>query len=508
MKSKHWLCALLFALCASIAACAPASTPAPISSSPAPTVAPTPAPPASTAATPLANAALPDDEAKNLLYALTGDDTAARENAFQKILAARDTRFVAAFIEVLRAGQIGLVERELAFRAVAALGELTGQSFQDDWASWIEWYGASALQPPPGFTGWKGKILAGIDERFAEFLRDDAPSKIRVEEIQWGGVRVDGIPALENAAMLPAADATFLKPEEPVFGIELNGDARAYPLRILDWHEMANDVIGGVPVSLAYCTLCGAAIAYDGRASNGQTYTFGSSGFLFRSNKLMYDKQTRTLWNQFTGEPVLGVLAQENITLNLLPVVLTSWQNWRTEHPETKVLDWDTGHSRVYEPGAAYGNYFASPELMFPVWQRSKQLPDKARVYGLRVDNVPKAYPLDTLVEKRVVNDAVGQTPVVLIATRGRVTVNGDSIRAGPVQYDAGGEVRAYKRGAEIFSPGSDADSIIDAKGNVWRVTEEALVGPNGARLERVGGHLAYWFGWFAFFPNAQVYMP
>lgn len=499
MKHTHWLTAILV-LWASVVACAPAATPPPL-----PTSSTAPAP---TSAPPLSNATLPDEEAKKVLYALTGEDAAATTNAFEKIRAARDTRFVAAFIELLRAGQLGLVPPQSAARAIAGLSELTGQTFADDWASWIEWYGAKDLTPPPGFTGWKGALLGLIDERFTEFLRDDAPSKIRVEEIQWGGVHVDGIPALENAEMIPAAHATYLKPEEPVFGIELNGDARAYPLRIMDWHEMANDVVGGAPVSLAYCTLCGAAIAYDGRASNGQTYTFGSSGFLFRSNKLMYDKQTRTLWNQFTGEPVLGALAKESITLKLLPVVLTTWRDWQTEHPTTQVLDLNTGHSRVYEPGAAYGNYFASPELMFPVWQRSKQLPDKARVYGLRVDDVPKAYPLDTLVEKRVVNDQVSKTPVVLIATRGRVTVNGDSIRAGPVQYDAGGEVRAYKRGAEIFAPGSNADSVIDAKGNVWCVTEEALLGPDGARAERVGGHLAYWFGWFAFFPNAQLYQP
>ena len=131
---------------------------------------------------------------------------------------------------------------------------------------------------------------------------------------------------------------------QSIYGISLNGDDRAYPLRIMDWHEMANDIVGGVPVSLAYCTLCGAGIAFDGRvpagdSSESTTYTFGSSGFLYRSNKLMYDRQSRTLWNQFTGQPVLGPLADEDISLELLPVVLTTWKDWVDQHPDTQVLD-------------------------------------------------------------------------------------------------------------------------------------------------------------------------
>ncbi len=160
-----------------------------------------------------------------------------------------------------------------------------------------------------------------------------------------GGVLVDGIPPLDNPKRLLAEAATYLEPTDLVFGISINGDARAYPLRIMDWHEMANEVIGGVPVSLAYCTLCGAAIAYDGRVAEGITYNFWTSGFLFRSNKLMYDRQTRTLWNQFTGKPVLGTLAGTDLRLSILPLVLTDWASWQERNPHTTVLDIDTGYS-------------------------------------------------------------------------------------------------------------------------------------------------------------------
>ena len=146
-----------------------------------------------------------------------------------------------------------------------------------------------------------------------------------MEEIAWGGVLVDGIPALDNPRMTTASAASYLNPDDPVFGVEINGDARAYPLRIANWHEMVNDVVGGVPVSLAYCTLCGSGILFDGRvAGRAEPFTFGSSGLLYRSNKLMYDRQTDSLWEQFAGHPVTGKLTGSKIELKLLLLVLTA----------------------------------------------------------------------------------------------------------------------------------------------------------------------------------------
>jgi hypothetical protein len=265
-------------------------------------------------------------------------------------------------------------------------------------------------------------------------------------------------------------------------------------------------VVGDVPVSLAYCTLCGAGVAYDGRASDGETYTFGSSGFLFRSNKLMYDRQTRTLWNQLTGEPVLGELVGTGVKLDLLPVVVTTWESWLAQNPDTVVLDINTGHQRPYNLGAAYGDYFAYHDTMFPVWQRADLLATKDRIYALHVDGVPKAYPVKTLIEEQVVNDTIGQTPVVLIAARGDITVDGENQRVGSVSYNAGGEVRAYQREGESFAPGPDPNTLLDSAGRSWQVTEGALVGPGGENLPRVNGHLAYWFGWYSFFPKTLVY--
>ena len=442
--------------------------------------------------------AVDDGSAGILAGLLAGPEE--EQAALNEIVAGGDERFAGVLVDLLRGHELGIVAGRRA-SVIEALETLSGEQFGNDWPAWVEWYGGTTFEPPPGFNGWKGGLLARIDERFGPFLTDASPTAIRTEEIVWGGVAVDGIPALDNPVMVTPVEATYLEPAEPVFGIELNGDARAYPLRIMDWHEMANDVVGGVPISLAYCTLCGAGIAYHGVASNGTTYDFGSSGLLYRSNKLMYDRQTRTLWNQFTGEPVVGELVDGEVTLERLPVVLTSWESWLGQHPETVVLDIETGWERPYKLGAAYGHYFRAEDAMFPVWQRRDDLPTKSRVYGLHIDGLPKAYPLDTLAEEKVLNDVVGKTEVVLVATRGVVTVWPE-----PVDYEAGGEVRAYERGDRTFKAGPDPDTVIDSAGEPWQVTEEALVGPDGELAPRLSGHLAYWFGWYEFFPRTLLY--
>ncbi|MDA1061962.1 MAG: DUF3179 domain-containing protein, partial [Chloroflexi bacterium] len=431
-----------------------------------------------------------------------------------------DQRFAAVLIDLLWARDTRVLPEGLEYLEYAdALEALTGAGVGTNRHLWNEWYGATAIEPPPGYTGWKGRLLSAIDPRFGDFLSDAHPSRIRTEEILWGGVHVDGIPPLDQPAMLAPAEVDYLEPEEAVFGIALNGEAHAYPLRILDWHELANVTIGEVPISIVYCTLCGAAIAYDGRAPDGQTYTFGTSGFLYRSNKLMYDRVTETLWNQFTGEPVLGALAGsldaegEPLRLDLLPIVLTTYQDWLARHPETVVLDENTGYDRPYEPGAAYGHYFSNPTTMFPVWNRSDQLRTKDYVYGLRLGGARKAYPIATLAAEQVVNDSLDGRAVVLVTAQ-EIETFGYGRGVGAVIYPSGGEVRAFERGDHAFAPdpdasttaGREASTVLDASSAVWRVTEDALVGPGGERLDRISGHLAYWFGWYAFFPETEVY--
>ena len=217
---------------------------------------------------------------------------------------------------------------------------------------------------------------------------------------------------------------------------------------------------------------------------------FGSSGFLFRSNKLMYDQQTKSLWHHMRGEPVVGPLADSGIRLTPWPVVTTTWREWLRRHPRTVVLDVDTGHVRDYTPGRPYGTYYASPETMFPVFPRSSRLATKDVVFVLRLDPDRKVYPLGVFDRESVVNDAVGQTSVVLVG------------------WSVARTVRAYERGNLRFRSGADPDELIEkGTGARWRIEEEALVSaPGGQRLARLAGHLAFWFGWFAFYPDTPVY--
>jgi len=365
-----------------------------------------------------------------------------------------------------------------------AFEDLTGDRVNDwfDAALWQEKH--DQIVPHPSFRDIKLQILTTIDPAFERFLGGEKSDRenmdIRLEEIFWGGVRVDGIPALDNPRLVEAEDADYLADSDLVFGVEINGDARAYPLRIMGWHEMFNDVVGGVPVSLAYCTLCGSGILYEGHVEGRrEAFTFGSSGFLYRSNKLMYDRQTDSLWNQFTGEPVVGALKGRGIKLKMRPVVITSWQKWRAENPKTRVLSLDTGFKRDYGSGVVYSSYFASDDLMFPALVGDERsVKRKDFVFGMREVGGAKAWPLSLFEDGAVLNDKVGFKNVVVVGDAQTRTV------------------RAYYRGNDTFSKSENLSRLIDATGRPWTIEEAFLISDDGRKLPRAAGHVAYWFAW------------
>ena len=374
---------------------------------------------------------------------------------------------------------------------------LTGEDLGTDWFDWIQWVSEHPeIAPPPLYAWWKGELLSTLDPRFREFLpAEGVANDIRLEEIVWGGVRVDGIPSLDDPQVIDAYEARYLDADEQVFGVTFNGESRAYPLRIMNWHEMTNDVVGGVPFSLAYCTLCGSGILYDTRGPDGAApYRFGSSGLLYRSNKLMYDFSTKSLWNQFTGRPVVGPLVGQGITLPILPVTLTTWGEWNAQHPETTVLSLNTGYERDYNkpgtPGAAYNDYFASPSLLFPGGPRTGEytLRPKSQVYvAMAPEGESKAYPLDILREQPVLNDAIGELPIVVLT-------------------DSGGGAQAFPRGDNTFTRDANG-SLHDQHGRSWSVTPSGLAGPDGVDLPRLSGHVAFWFAYASFRPEGMVYL-
>ncbi|MEM6679782.1 MAG: DUF3179 domain-containing protein [Pseudomonadota bacterium] len=361
------------------------------------------------------------------------------------------------------------------------LAGLTGEAPSQRWFDWMLWQEAHPeVRPTPGYTALKRTLFLSIDSDFDLFLRDPwlerDRMRIRFEEIAWGGVAKDGIPSLDDPTLIDAGDAEYLRDDDPVFGVAINGDRRAYPLRIMGWHEMFNEVIGGVPVALAYCTLCGAGILFETQVPGRERFVFGSSGFLYRSNKLMFDRQTHSLWNQFTGEPVVGPLVGSGITLAQRPVTIAPWGDWRAANPGTRVLSLETGHRRDYGSGVVYRDYFASDTLMFPALVRDKALAAKDEIFGIRQQGVARAWPLSAFAGGRVINDRIGPLDIVLVGETG------------------GRTVRAYERGARQLQ--ADGSGGLRSGTERWEITEEALIGPGGTRLPRVAGHLAYWFAW------------
>jgi hypothetical protein len=196
----------------------------------------------------------------------------------------------------------------------------------------------------------------------------------------------------------------------------------------------------------------------------------------------MYDRETFTLWGNLTGEPVVGKMAASDARLKLIPMTLTTWSEWRKSHPETKVLRLDDSFGAKfnyrYEPGWADR---ARSGVDFPVWQKSKLLPDKEEVYALRIGSKTKAYSMKTLLKKNIWNDAIGDTPVVLIVDRDSESV------------------RVYHRKQFTF-----AENLKDNTGQQWMLREDALEAGN-ERLSRIPGHVSLWFAWFGFFPQTEL---
>ena len=289
-----------------------------------------------------------------------------------------------------------------------------------------------------------------------------------------GALKTDPLPPLDHSPLLRARAATYLKPEEPVLGVQIGGDARAYPLRSLAGHAVSNDTIDRVPVAVAYCRPCGSAVAYRTDTPKG-TLTLAASGKLRDGDQLLVDRQTGTLWKQLTGTPVEGPLAGSGIQLQPLPVTLTSWTRWFQSHLESRVLAEEKG-----APGA--------PQPADP--------PDGSWVYGVVLGGAAKAYPVDLVARQGVIDDEVGGRPIVIVADPG----------ADP----KGRTVRVYDRGDRVFIRSGHsflgASFVNDQSSRAWKIGEEALATTDGQQRPRLPGKLTLKAGWTAAYPGAAVY--
>lgn len=367
--------------------------------------------------------------------------------------------------------------------------EKTKQSKETTLDAWFQYIWNKEASYSDDYFEFKAYLHQSIDRKFRKYFSGRSKqSLIRLDEVRWGGVLQDGIPPLRQPKMIGAEKATYLKDAHIVFGIEVNGEARAYPKRILAWHEMFVDNIGGIPVAGVYCTLCGTVILYK-TEHNGINHELGTSGFLYRSNKLMYDKATQSLWSTLEGRPVIGPLVDKGIELAYLSVVTTTWGQWKELHPETTVLSLNTGYNRNYGEGVAYQDYFTTDDLMFTVPKIDTSLKNKDEILSIRAPKKTDknlAISSNYLKKHHIYQSTLDDIPF---------TVFTDKSGAHRVYFTQGLRFNVYDEGLVVR----------DENGISWTLEEEKMVSSNGTVLKRFPSHNAFWFGYKAAFPNVEL---
>jgi len=428
----------------------------------------------------------------------TGNSAPQNSSYFERLFAGAESRdallhemstnwqpwYGAVLIETIRFGS----SKEGALKVAGILANQYGANHGTDWNAWYQEIWKLPHSPHADYAEFKADLYSRIDPTFREYFDGDPKSTIRMDEVRWGGVVRDGIPPLKDPDTLAARKADYLADTDIVFGVALNGEARAYPKRILAWHEMVKDTVGNQSINGVYCTLCGSMIVYN-TETGGKHYELGTSGFLYRSNKLMYDHATKSMWSTLRGEPVIGELVGKGIKLEPLYVVTTTWGNWKKMHPGTTVLSLKTGHRRNYGEGVAYHDYFATDELMFKIADglHDDRLKNKQEVFALRTTGDERL---------AISTGFLGKNPIY------HDGLNGQSI---VVLTDRGGASRAYETGKNKIKKWVGDSEVADSSGKTWKVTEDKLVGKGGGSLRRLPSHRVFWFAWHATHPETRL---
>jgi hypothetical protein len=420
-------------------------------------------------------------ELKPFLTLISESEKSQKRNAIRTI----DRTWKSSYgIMVLEALYFG-ADAEIRLELLTLLQEKTGRNFGYNTRNWYKWFWNQKYQPHKDYHLFKALLHKKLDSRFETyFLNRQEDAQIRFDEIVWGGVLQDGIPPLRNPEMISAQQANYLADDNIVFGIEINGDYRAYPKRILAWHELFTDTVGGIPVAGVYCTLCGTVVLYK-----SEGYQLGTSGFLYRSNKLMYDQKTQSLWNTLWGKPVVGPLVGKDIELEYLSVVTTTWGEWKQRHPETTVLSLRTGHRRNYNEGEAYKDYFSTDKLMFDVPKISRKLKNKQSILAIRFPNSsekPLAISVKFLQKNPIYADQIGTQKFVVFT-------------------DQTGANRVYEKKNNSFVSYDQNKTVSDASNQQWILYEDRLESSTGEVLKRIPTFNAFWFGWKAAYPDTRL---
>ena len=339
--------------------------------------------------------------------------------------------------------------------------------------------------------------------------RDEAfpPALVNLDLVRGGGPPPDGIPAIENPVFESASEVDFIADDnEAVLVLDVNGDVRAYPIQIMIWHEIVNDEIGGVPVSVTYCPLCNSALAYD-RRLGGRILDFGTSGELYQSAMVMYDRQTESLWSHFTGQGIAGHYAGARLTL--LPVQTVSFAQFKAAHPEGLVLTTDTGHRRRYgeNPYEGYDAEGSGPFGAFFSGETDGRLQAKARILGIDDEAGPLAVRFETLQASGVVPITEGGRNLVAFFTSGLGSALDDGSVSGRDVGQSGLFVPANADKAPLTFRATDAGTFTDDQtGSEWNILGTAIAGElAGTQLEPVTHVDTFWFAWATYRPETVI---
>jgi hypothetical protein len=347
---------------------------------------------------------------------------------------------------------------------------------------------------PPNVTGWN---------------TDWGNTTIPLSELRRGLYSSDprdGIPPIDNPVFYSVGEADeSLDDPEPIAVAEVAGEVRAYPLRILTWHEIVNDEIAGVPVAITYCPLCNSAVGFD-RTVDGEVLRFGVSGLLRNSDLVMWDMQTESLWQQISGEGIVGELA--GTQLEFIPVSILSWAQFKEAYPDSLVLSQDTGYGRSYGLNPYEGYDTSSRPFLFS-GELDDRYPAMERVLAVTIDGHNKAYPFSVIGEELAVNDEFAGEPIVIFwgAAETASALDSSTISEGR----AVGAAVAYSRevnGQALTFESTGLDEFTDAEtGSIWDLLGNAVEGPlAGQRLDHVIGGSLLWFAWTAFNSGSPVY--
>ena len=335
-----------------------------------------------------------------------------------------------------------------------------------------------------------------------DFSRHTVP----YSEILSGGPPRDGIPPIDDPKFTTFQDANaWLGEQEPVIAFELNGDAKAYPLQILTWHEIVNDEVGGVPVAVTFCPLCNSAIVFD-RRLDGVVYDFGTSGKLRNSDLIMWDRQTESWWQQFTGEAIVGELTGKKLTF--IPASIISWTDFKAANPEGTVLSRDTGFSRSYgrNPYAGYDEA-DNPPFLFAGKLDGRLLP-KERVAAVTIGEVDVAFPFSILEKERVVNYTINGQDLVVFFKFGTLSALDRSSIQDSRDVGATGVFDALLDGKKLTFRADGNNFVDNETGSVWNILGMATDGPlTGEKLTPIVHANHFWFSWGTFKPDTKIYL-